>query len=1038
MNPARFTVRRPVFTIMATLIAVSIGVVSLSRLPIDLMPEVTYPTLSIIATYENASPEEMEELITRPVEQAVAAVAGVEQINSYSSEGTSNVRVSFTWDTDIDVAANDIRDRLDRIIHILPEDVTRPQVRKFDISAMPILMLGVSSPMDPLELRNLIDERMSYRIERVPGVAAVDIWGGLEREIQVNLDLDKVRALGLSLDGIRQSIKDANITVPAGDIERGRFDVTLRTPGQFTSLEELASTVMAVRDGAPITLDQVAEVLDTHRRVTSLIRINDQPGVRLAVRKQPDANTVAVARAVYREIENLKRDFPQVTIFTVRDASQYIQLAINNVGRSILLGGSLSILVLLFFLRSFSSTLVAATAIPVSVIATFGLIYFGGFTLNLMTLGGLALGVGMMVDSSIVVLENISRIRERERITLKDAAVRGTGEVAAAVTAGTLTTLAIFLPMLFARELAGILFRQLAWVVGFALLASLVASLTLTPTLAARWVRPPSEKRGPGNGIMARLAALSGELFDAMDRRYRRILEIAMGSRGPVIFGFFALFLLSLALLSAVGSEFMPTADEGEVRVSIEMEAGTRLALLDETVRQVENIVLPAVPESTAVSVTVGGTSYRSGEAMGADIRLSLAPMTERSRSSEQIADELRRLLKDIPGARIRTRASGGLFVLRLASAGDDERLSIDVRGFDLDLLDRVAREVRDAVKDVEGITDLLLSREGSVPLELLRINRIRAADLGLSVSRIARTIETAIAGSTAGEFRDGSSEYRIFVRLKDAEQLDFDDILNVGVMNDRNEFISLRNVVDAERAEGPQTIERLDQQRVSRVQANISGRDLGSVVADVRQRLASIPTPREIDITFGADYEEQQRAFGELAWGLVLAVILVYMVMACLYESLRDPVIVMFSVPMALIGVVIMLLATGTTLNAQSYIGGIMLVGIVVNNAILIVDQAGRIRRDQRIDASRAAIEAGTRRLRPILMTSFTTMLALTPLALGIGEGSEQQAPMARVVIGGLMSSAFITLILIPLIYSVFYRGHDVAVNESTGRSEQ
>ncbi len=1036
MNPARFTVRRPVFTIMATLIAVSIGIVSLSRLPIDLMPEVTYPTLSIIATYENASPEEMEELITRPVEQSVAAVAGVEQINSYSSEGTSNVRVSFTWDTDIDVAANDIRDRLDRIIHILPEDVTRPQVRKFDISATPILMLGVSSPMDPLELRNLIDERMSYRIERVAGVAAVDIWGGLEREIQVNLDLDKVRALGLSLDGIRQSIKDANITVPAGDIERGRFDVTLRTPGQFTSLDELASTVLAVRDGAPITLDQVAEVLDTHQRVTRIIRINDQPGVRLAVRKQPDANTVAVARAVYREIENIKRDFPQVTIFTVRDASQYIQLAIDNVSRSILFGGSLAVLVLLFFLRSFSSTLVAATAIPVSVISTFGLIYFGGFTLNLMTLGGLALGVGMMVDSSIVVLENISRIREHEGIALKDAAVRGTGEVAAAVTAGTLTTLAIFLPMLFARELAGILFRQLAWVVGFALLASLVASLTLTPTLAARWVRPPSEKRG--RGTMARLTALSGELFDAMDRRYRKILEIAMGSRGPVILGFIALFLLSLALLSTVGSEFMPTADEGEVTVSIEMEAGTRLALLDETVRRVENIVLPAVPEATAVSVNVGGTSYRSGEAMGADIRLTLAPMAERSRSSEKIADNLRRMLNDIPGARIRTRATGGLFVLRLASAGDDEQLSIDVRGFDLDLLDRVAREVRDTVADVEGITDLTLSREGSVPLELLRIDRVRAADLGLSVSRIARTIETAIAGSTAGEFRDEGSEYRIFVRLKDAEKLGFDDILNVGVMNDRNEFICLRNVVDVERAEGPQTIERLDQQRVSRIQANISGRDLGSVVTDVRERIASIPTPREIDITFGADYEEQQRAFGELAWGLVLAVILVYMVMACLYESLRDPVIVMFSVPMALIGVVIMLLATGTTLNAQSYIGGIMLVGIVVNNAILIVDQAGRIRRDQLLDASRAAIEAGTRRLRPILMTSFTTMLALTPLALGIGEGSEQQAPMARVVIGGLMSSAFITLILIPLIYSVFYRGHDVAMSKSTVRLEQ
>lgn len=1025
MSPARFTVSRPVFTTMVTLIAVIVGAVSLARLPIDLMPEVTYPTLTISAGYENASPEEVEELITRPIEQAVAAVAGVESINSNSSEGISNVRVSFAWGTDIDVAANDLRDRLDRVMHLLPDDVTRPQVRKFDISATPVLILGAASPLDPLELRRLIEEQMSFRVERVSGVASLDIWGGLEREIQVNLLPDKIQALDLTLDGIRQAIRDANLTVPAGEVERGRLDVTLRTPGQFTSLEELAATVMAVRHGAPITLDQVAEIRDTHRKVTRIVRINDQPGVRLAVRKQPDANTVQVAREVLREVERLNRDFPQVKIVPIIDFSEYIQRSIDNIGRSLIYGGALAALVLLFFLRSIRSTLVVAVAIPVSVIATFALVYFGGFTLNLMTLGGLALGVGMMVDSAIVVLENIARLRDKERLTAPEAAVQGTGEVASAIVAGTLTTLVIFLPMLFAEQLAGILFRQLALVVGFALLAALVVALTLTPMLAAHLVQPPAEVRGDQRGPVAWLLRLTAAMFAGLEAVYQRLLQGSMRNRGLVIIGFFSLFLLALMLLSQLGSEFLPQADEGQVRISVEMETGTQLALLDRKVREVERIVLPAVPETRASVVQVGGTSFRTGAPANADIRLALVPMRERQRSSEEIAADLRGLLQEIPGAQIRTR-SGGLFILRLAAGGEDERLSIEVRGFDLVQLDRIARQVRDAIAGVEGIADLRLSREGGVPLELLRIDRQRAADLGLSVARIARTIETAMAGSTAGQFRDGGNEYRIFMRLKDAEQLDFDDILNITVRNELGEFVALRNVVRVERAEGPLTIERQDQQRISRIQANLSGRDMGSVVADVRAKLAEIPVPRGIDITFGGDYEQQEKAFSEMALGLMLAVILVYMVMASLYESLRDPLIVMFSVPMALIGVVAMLLFSGTTLNAQSYIGGIMLVGIVVNNAILIVDQASRLRRGEGWSAYEAAMEAGRRRLRPILMTSLTTTFAMFPLALGLGEGSEQQAPMARAVVGGLLSSAFITLLLIPVLYSLFYARAD------------
>lgn len=1019
MNPSHFTVARPVFTVMATLIVVSLGIVSLMRLPIDLLPDITYPTLTVSTSYSNAGPEEMEELVTRPIEQAVAAVPGVRQMTSNSSEGTSNVRLAFAWGADIEEAANDVRDRIDRIVNRLPDEADRPRVRKFDVSASPIMVLGASSPMDALELRRLIDEQITYRIERVPGVAAVDVWGGLEREIQVNLDGDKVQALGLSLDSVRQAIRDANVVVPGGEIERGIYEVTLRTPGQFASLDELGATVVAQRDGASIRLGEVADIRDTHRRITRLIRIDGQDGVRLAVRKQADANTVRVANDVLGEIERIRRDFPQLTLVPVRDQSRYIQKSIDNIGNSIAYGGSLAVLVLLFFLRSVRTTVVAAVAIPVSVIATFALIYAGGFTLNLMTLGGLALGVGMMVDNAIVVLESITRKREQEGASATEAAVSGTGEVSGAIVAGTLTTLVIFLPLLFAEELAGVLYRQLALVVGFSLLASLFIALTMTPMLAARF-----QSRGPAtSGVGGRLARACGAALSRIETAYEQLLKRTMAERAAALALAVGLFFGSFMLVPLLGTEFLPAADEAEVRVTVEMDAGTRLELLDGKVRQVEKLLFDAVPEAIATVSVVGGTGFRTGAPASGNITMTLTPAMERTRSSEQVAADLRRELTGIPGTVVRTRAGQGLFLLRLGGGGDDvERLAIEVRGFDLTLLDRIARDVQSAIADVPGITDVVMARDRRVPVEMLRVDRQRAADLGLSVSRIARTIETAIAGAGAGDYREGGYEYRIFVRLKDAERLSLDEVMDIGVLNNTGELVPLRNVVTLEAGLGPLTIERQDQQRISRISANIAGRDLGSVVTDVRDRLATIAVPRGAEIVLAGDIEEQEQVFSELMIGILLAIALVYMVMACLYESLRDPLIVMFSVPFAAIGVILTLLATGTTLNAQSFIGCIMLVGIVVNNAILIVDQAARLHRDQGWTARAAAAEAGRRRLRPILMTSLTTILALVPLALGFGEGAEQQAPLARVVIGGLASSALITLVLIPVMFTLFH----------------
>ncbi|MFP4682779.1 MAG: efflux RND transporter permease subunit [Ectothiorhodospira sp.] len=1018
MNPARFTVPRPVFTAMVTAIVVTLGLMSLLRLPIDLLPDLSFPTLSVVTSYENAGPEEMEQLITRPVEEAVSAVPGVEEVTSTSSEGSSSVRVSFSWGTDLDTAANDVRDRLERILDGLPEDAERPQIRRFDSSDIPVMLVGVAADLDPIELRQIIDDLIRPRMERVPGVAAVDVWGGLEREIRVAVDPDRLRALELGLETLRQALRDANVTVPAGQITRGYMDLRLQIPGEFEDLDQIRNLVIAHRDGSPVRLHQVAEVHDTHQRITRLIRIDGTPGVRLAVRKQSDANTVEVARAMRDTVDRLDRDFPQLAIGVAIDSSRFIERSIANVSRSILYGGSLAVLVLLFFLRHLRYTLVAATAIPVSVIATFGLIHFGGFTLNLMTLGGLALGVGLMVDNAIVVIENIARRRAEEDMAPDRAATAGTGDVAAAVTASTLTTLAIFTPMFFAQELAGVLFKQLAFVVAFALFCSLLVALTLVPMLMGRraTVRPRHVSR-PAQ----RLSDGAGAMLSALERHYLRALDRVLTRRWPVIAVSAGLFVGALALIPTLGTEFMPPSDEGELRISVEMEPGTRLEVLDTAVRRMEAIVERDVPEVESLVTSVGASSYRSTSPSTAQLRISLVSEAQRSRSTDEIAALLRRELQGIPGAEIRVRASQGM-MLRMGGGGDDERLSLEVRGLDLEAIDGVAEEIRNRIRPIEGITDVRLSRDDTREQRLVRIDRQRAADLGVSVSEVARTLETALGGGSAGQYRERGTETRIWVQLKDAEAMTPEEVLDLTLPGPDDESVALRSLVHLEPDRAPLEIERKEQQRVNTVYANIAGRDLGSIVDDVRAAVDGIPLPRNVEIHFGGDYEEQQKAFVELGVALVVAIALVYMVMASLYESLRDPFIVMFSVPLSLIGAVLLLLLTGTTLNVQSLIGIIMLAGISVNNAILLVDQSARLHRMEGRRPSEAVREAGRRRLRPILMTAFTTILALIPLAIGAGEGGETQAPMARAVIGGLISSTAITLLLMPVLYTLFH----------------
>jgi len=1016
---SQVAVGRPVLTIMVSMIVIILGAVALSRLPIDLMPDVTSPTISVSTSYSKASPLTMEELVTRPIEEALAAVPGVQEISSRSTEGSSNVQVSFSWGTDLEAASNDIRDRLDRIISRLPDEASRPSLRKYDMSATPVIMMGVTSDLDVLELRRILEEQVSYRLERVDGVASVSIWGGRSREIHINIDPLKMNALRIPLDQVISSVRAANINQPTGNIYRGNHQITIRVPGVFENLEELKNTIIVRRGGSVVALKDIAEILDTASKVTRIVRINGQNGIQIAINKQSGTNTVKVVQGVLDEVVQINRSIPQINIIPLMDSSVFIKQSINNVSLSALLGGILAVLILLFFLRNLKSTTVISTAIPISIMATFGLLYFNGFTLNLMTIGALALGVGQLLDNSIVVMENIFRHREMGKES-KQAAIEGANEVGSPILASTLTSIVVFLPLLFMRGMNGIMFQQLAFVVVFALICSLATALTLVPMLSSRLIKVSAEPDPKSKRLTARLYFAIGKILSTIELFYKKLLAAALDNRGKTALIALLLLLAAFVLTRSIDSELMPMSDEGEVRVSLDMVAGTKLELVDQKMLEAESRIKD-MPEITSIVASAGGGGW--GSSNTGSLRISLLSKSDRARSDQQIADEIRARLGAIPGTRVRVFAVSNNRLTRVMGGGGG-RIEIQVRGHEMDEAYRLAGIIMQHVESVDGITDVNLSRTAGAPEDLVIIDRVKAAELGMSVQQISATLETVLSGRSAGDYLDHGKEYPIMVQVKDADQMPIKELLDLSVSNSDGVPIVLRNVVSTQSGESSTVIERVNQERMIDVSANISGRNLSAVIGDIQNRLDEIPVPIGFSVEIVGDYKEQQESFRELFIGIILALVLIYMVMASQFESIRDPFIVMFSVPFALIGVSLILFITGTTFNIQTYIGIIMLAGIVVNNAILLVNTTNQLREHDNMKLREAIEEAGRRRLRPILMTALSTVLGLLPMAIGMGEGSETQAPLARAVVGGLLSSTLITLVVIPVLYSAFEGG--------------
>ena len=1024
MSLPRLAVRRPVTMSMISAVIILLGAIALVRLPVDLMPDVTFPSLTVRVSYPDVGPLEIEELITRPIEQTVAAVAGLEQINSTSSEGRSQVRLNFAWGTDLNEAADDLRSRIDRMRGRLPEDAQPPVIFKFDAAALPVMFMGLEGDLDEVALRELAENDVAPRLERVPGVASVTVLGGLRRQINVELSKEKITALGLSVNQLIGLLRSENQNVPIGQLDDGDMSYLLRTPGQFTSLDDIRNIVVLTRNGVPVYIRDIAEVIDGTEDREQTVRINGRPGVQVMLSKQSGKNTVAVARDVRTEIQRINREMPAVNLIIHWDSALFIESSIAAVRNVVMWGAVLVIAVLFAFLRNVRTTLIICTAIPISIIGTFAILYFGGYTLNTLTFGGLALGVGMIVDASIVVLENTFRHMEKGKDRLT-ASVDGAEEVTTAIIAATLTQVAVFLPLLFLSGIASLIFGQLAIVVMIALGTSLFVAVSLVPVLTSKLLRlpPPAEAR---TGAVGRFMTASENALAWLDETYRSTIHVALVHRPTVLLGAAGLVVLTITLMPLVGAELTPEVDEAEVQINAQLPIGTRFERTDEVMLQLENMVRAEVPDLVNITTRAGGGGgpFGGGSSHRGSITVTLVPKEQRTRSSDEIAQVLRRELNRLPGVTVRARASGGnRLMTRLSSSGSESRLALEIRGHDLEDARRLAEAAQTMMSDTEGIADAEVSREQGRPELSVQVDRSKAALLGLRVSEVADALRTGIAGTQAAFYRERGDEHPIVIRLRESDRARTSAIQDIPLSTPTGSIIPARNLIDVQPSSGPQAIDRKNQERIFRINAEIET-TLSEAVEAVTSRIPELEPPPDFAVGFGAEVEEQARSFGQLQLVLILAIILVYAVMAAQFESFRDPFIIILSIPLAGIGIVGSLLLTGTAFGIQAFMGVIVLGGLVVNNAILLVDYTNILRRRDGMPLRDAVEQAGRTRLRPILMTTITTMLGMLPMAIGIGEGSELQAPLARVVIGGLLTSTIVTLVVVPIVYTIFEEG--------------
>ncbi len=1071
MKLIEFSLRRRVTVSMISVAVIVFGFVAFTRLPINLLPDISYPSLTIETRFSGAAPAEVESLVSRPIEEAVGVVTGVQRISSVSRPGLSQVTLEFAWDRDMDFASIDVREKLDLVV--LPRDADKPVLLRFDPANEPVVRLYVTGGQNLYQLRYVADEVLKKDLESTEGVAAIKVHGGYEEEIEVRVDGGKLALLGLSIQEVNQRLQRENINQAGGSLYEEEARYLVRSRNEFRGLQDIMDTVVVAREGRNVTLGDIATVVRGHKQRDVVTRYRGDEAVEMAFYKEGDSNTVQVARNINRRLENVKKELPAgITIATGVDQSRFIEASIREVISNAVLGGAIAMVILLFFLKDAVSTLIIGVSIPISIVTTFFLMYQTGTSLNVMSLGGLALGVGMLVDNAIVVLESVHKRRERGEAPLA-AALGGASEVGRAVIASTLTTVAVFVPVVFVEGVAAQLFRDQALTVSFSLMASLAVSITLIPMMSAwfgtlgapgppapaadlsglrwhrraaratvravfvvvpgfvlRWVRRISGWIWRGLVIAARpLSGLFDRALDAVARLYPVALGWSLGARGLVVVVALLAFAGTAAVARGLGLDLIPSFSQGEFSFTVELPQGTPLESTDRFLRDAQ-AVLEDDPRVEAWSSIAGGAGLSltrtgtEGENVGR-IQVRMAPGST-GEDEAAVAAVLRARLERSPEVDFKLE-NPSFFTFRTP-------VEVEIYGESMTDLLASSNRLLDRLSGIPGLVDLKSSADLGNPELQISFNRDQLARLDLDLAQVSATVRNKVQGEVATRFLEGDREIDIMVRSirpGTASVRDVDDLI---VAQREGVPIYLKSVADIRIAEGPSEIRRIGQKRAAVVSGNLDGRDMSAVAGDVRAAIRNEVLPAGVVADLSGQEEELQKSFRSLLLAMGLAIFLVYLVMASQFESLLHPFVVMFTVPLGAIGAVLGLAVTGHSLNVVALIGAVMLAGIVVNNAIVLVDNvnqhraAGLLRRE-------ALLQAGMHRLRPILMTSSTTILGLLPMALGFGEGAELRAPLAITVIGGLTVATVLTLVVIPVVYSLLDRKAFAPITSPEGR---
>jgi HAE1 family hydrophobic/amphiphilic exporter-1 len=1054
MSLPRRSIARPVAVAMLFVAVAFLGAISFSRLPIDLLPDVSYPRLIVYTQYTGVGPAEVERFVTEAIEQQVARVPGVQEVESVSREGVSLVTVRFAWGTDMDFAVLNVRERLQTLDNQLPEQADKPVVLRTDPRSEPIMAISLAGAEDLRALKELAESVFRRRLEQIEGVAQVAVTGGLEREIHVEVDPRRLEAYGLTVAEISAALDAANYSLPGGTVRRGRFSYHLRTLGEFESVQEIGDVVVARRGGGTgeeaggggpgaggsgtagqsiITLRDIATIRDAFEDRESIAKYSGHEAVGLLLFKESEANTVRVAEEVDATLEELRAEYEELQVDVAMSQAGFIADAISNVVQALVLGGILAFLVLFLFLRDARYPVAIAMAIPISVIGTFALLDLAGVSLNIMSLGGLALGVGMLVDNSIVVLENIFRHRELQAAGLEaatlDSAAVGAEEVQGAITASTLTTVSVFGPIVYVEGVAGELFGALSFAVAFSLLASLLVALTLLPTMAARWQLHADEHVSITRRVLRRVGRSAGRVlggvfgpglrafdraFDRFAAWYHDVLDAALRRRGRVVAVTLGLVAVALLVGWSLDRSVLPDVDQGSFRARVELPKGTPLEQTAEVVERLESVFLDvdgvdAVFSQVGQQVAVAGMDEEETGLHTATLEVRL---DERAKTAD-VLEAVRPALRQLP-AGVVSISTGQATALGRLMGGTDADIAVRIRGEDLDGAIAYARTLEATLGEVPSLENVRLGLELGQPEVQVEINRERAAAYGIDTRTVAETVERYMLGQEATEFVEFDRKIPIVVRLpqRDRRSLATLDALEV-------EGVPLRELVRTREALGPSEIQRREQSRVVPVYADVADGGLADAVTDIQQAMAAAPLPRGLRAEIGGENEEMRRSFRDLGFAFALALLLVYMILAAQFESFVHPFTILLSVPLALVGAVVALWLAGAGLNTMSLIGVVILVGIVVNDAIVKVDFINQAR-TRGASVRDAIMEAGSARLRPIVMTTVTTVLGLTPMALGIGRGADLRAPLAIAVIGGLITATALTLIVVPVAYDL------------------